>query len=206
MVNYKIVYFDGRGPAETARLILTHEGIDFEDVRIPHAEWPGDYKAKAPFGKVPYLEVDGKKLPESFAISRYLARKYGLAGKDDWEQAWVDAIADSFKDVLNELRPFMMAAFGRGGDKEKLQKDIFEPTMEKLLPQIEKFLKDSGSGYLVKGGYTWVDFFYANQLLTIESLVPGSVNGNAAVKAYVERVHNIPKIKEYVASRKTTPF
>lgn len=45
MVHYKIVNFEGSSTDETARLLLTHEGIDFEDVRIPRAEWPGDHKA-----------------------------------------------------------------------------------------------------------------------------------------------------------------
>lgn len=45
MVHYKIVYFDAARRAETARLILTHAGVDFEDVRIPKAEWPGEHKA-----------------------------------------------------------------------------------------------------------------------------------------------------------------
>lgn len=37
----------------------------------------GKTRLEAPFGKVPYLEVDGKKLPESYAVNRYLARKFG---------------------------------------------------------------------------------------------------------------------------------
>ena len=34
-----------------------------------------------PFQKVPVLEIDGVLLPESAAITRYLARKYGNANK-----------------------------------------------------------------------------------------------------------------------------
>ncbi|KAH7716773.1 GST-5 protein [Aphelenchoides avenae] len=207
MPSYKIVYFDGRGAAETARLLLAHEGIDFEDVRVQHADWPGEHKAKTPFGQLPYLEVDGKQLPESYAINRYLARKFGLAGKDEWEQAWVDAMADFFKDVLLEMRPYFAAVHGHGpGDKDKLHDELFKPGMEKLLPQVEKFLKESGSGYLVKSGYTWVDFLYAEALTTLENTVPGSVTKNKEVWAFKERVHNIPKIKDYVANRKVTPF
>ncbi|KAH7666395.1 GST-5 protein, partial [Aphelenchoides avenae] len=148
MVHYKVVYFDARGAGEVARLILRHAGVDFEDQRVQHSEWPGELKAKAPFGKLPWLEVDGKKLPESGAMNRYLARKFGLAGKDEWEQAWVDAIADAFKDVMNEIRPYFVASHGGPGDKDKLLEEAFKPNVEKFLPQVEKFLKDSGSGFL----------------------------------------------------------
>lgn len=69
---------------------------------------------------------------------------------------------------------------------------------------MENILKESGSGFVVKSGYTWADFVLVEGLITTENIVPGSVYNNAAVKAYIERVHNIPKIKDYVANRKVT--
>ncbi len=54
-----------------------------------------------PFGQVPILEVDGQVLAQSNAIARYLARKHGLAGKDEWEQAQADMYADNIHDLLN---------------------------------------------------------------------------------------------------------
>ncbi|KAH7726163.1 Glutathione S-transferase 1 [Aphelenchoides avenae] len=206
MVPYKLVYFDVRGWAEPARMILHHAGVGFEDVRVLHADWPGDLKAKAPFGKLPYLEVDGKQLPQSYAISRYLARKYDLAGKDEWEQAWLDAIADAYKDVDSELRPYFVAAHLGREDKDKLCDEVFKPCVQKFIAQIEGFLKDSASGFLVKSGYTWVDFLFAELLSTFENLVPGLVSKNDAVWTFVGRVHDIPKLKEYLASRKVTLF
>lgn len=74
------------------------------------------------------LEVDGKPLPETYAILRYLAKKYGmlhtlkisifahtskitcvvgLLGKDEFEQALVDAYADMLKDFGQEIRPWV---------------------------------------------------------------------------------------------------
>jgi glutathione S-transferase len=53
-----------------------------------------------PFGQVPVLEVDGQFLSQSYAIARYIARKHGLAGQDDWEQAQVDMYADCIKDFM----------------------------------------------------------------------------------------------------------
>lgn len=52
-----------------------------------------------PFGQVPVLEVDGKKIPQSVAICRYLAKQHGLAGKDDWEALEIDVTVDTIHDV-----------------------------------------------------------------------------------------------------------
>jgi glutathione S-transferase len=54
-----------------------------------------------PFSQVPILEVDGQVLAQSNAIARYLARKYGLAGKDEWEQAQTDMYIENIHDLLN---------------------------------------------------------------------------------------------------------
>ena len=82
MANYKLNYFNGRGRAELTRLIFAAAGQQFEDNRI--ADWPAT-KADAPLGQLPYLEVNGTKLPKSIAIARFAARETGLAGKTNLE-------------------------------------------------------------------------------------------------------------------------
>ena len=52
----------------------------------------------APFGKAPFLEVDGKQIHQSAAICRYLAKQLGLNGSSDWEDLEIDAIVDTFTD------------------------------------------------------------------------------------------------------------
>jgi glutathione S-transferase len=52
-----------------------------------------------PFGQVPVLEVDGSKLlAQSHTIARYLARRHGLAGKNDWENALADSYVACIQD------------------------------------------------------------------------------------------------------------
>lgn len=77
------------------------------------------------------LEIDGKKLAQSFAIARFLARKYGtfsilfiseqpcrrtqklgFAGKNAFDEALVDSIADQLRDYVVEIRPFYKVAMG----------------------------------------------------------------------------------------------
>lgn len=52
-----------------------------------------------PFGKLPVLEIDGKVLNQSMAICRYLAKKAGLVGSDDWESLLIDVAVDNINDL-----------------------------------------------------------------------------------------------------------
>lgn len=52
-----------------------------------------------PFGKVPVVEIDGKVLNQSTAICRYLSKKAGLAGSDDWESMLIDIAVDNVHDL-----------------------------------------------------------------------------------------------------------
>lgn len=52
-----------------------------------------------PFGKVPVLEIDGKLVNQSTAISRYLAKKAGLAGNDEWESLLIDVAVDNIYEI-----------------------------------------------------------------------------------------------------------
>jgi hypothetical protein len=93
-------------------------------------------------------------------MARYLARKYKLAGIDDLEAAQVDSIADLQKDIGSALQPYFAVVAGRvEGDKDKLKTDVLIPTLEKYMPIFERLLKNSGSGFFVKSGVTWVSSF-----------------------------------------------
>jgi glutathione S-transferase len=102
------------------------------------------------------LEVDGKQLAQSCAIARYLARKFNLAGKDEFEQAHVDSIADLQKDVYSKVQQYFGVVAGRvEGDREALKASVLIPTLEQYMPIFERLLKESGSGFFAKSGVTW---------------------------------------------------
>ena len=52
-----------------------------------------------PYGQAPILEIDGKVLHQSTAICRYLAKKCGLAGKNDWKALEIDMTVDTIHDL-----------------------------------------------------------------------------------------------------------
>ncbi|CAF0759182.1 unnamed protein product, partial [Didymodactylos carnosus] len=98
MTTYKLHYFNGRGRAEVIRLIFAQAGQKYEDIRIERANWDS-IKNDTPLGQVPYIEVDGERIPQSMAIVRFLAKQFNLAGKDNLEQAKVDSVADTISDL-----------------------------------------------------------------------------------------------------------
>ncbi|KAK5972432.1 Glutathione S-transferase [Trichostrongylus colubriformis] len=146
MVHYKLIYFNGRGAGEIIRQLFIIAGVEFEDKRLEIEEWP-KYKAEMPFNQVPVLEVDGKLLPQSFAIVRYLARQFGYAGKDAWEEAVVDMIGDQFKDYLIEVSPVIRVVLGYDkGDVDMLLNEKFFPARDKFMTFMTKILKSNKSG------------------------------------------------------------
>ncbi|PIO71455.1 glutathione S-transferase protein, partial [Teladorsagia circumcincta] len=185
--------------------VLVVGGCDFEDVRYSFEEFP-KHKEELPFGQVPVLEFDGKQLAQSHTIARYLARKFGLAGKSAWEEAIVDSIADAYKDYTREIRQFYMVLHGfEKGDLEAVVKDVFLPANQKLFGFLTKFLKNNKSGYLVGDSLTWVDLLVAD-IATWFKKYPTLYDGFPEMKAHAEKVRSNPTLKKWISSRPDTYF
>uniref|UniRef100_A0A914DV08 glutathione transferase n=1 Tax=Acrobeloides nanus TaxID=290746 RepID=A0A914DV08_9BILA len=199
----KLTYFAARGWAEASRMILHYSGVPFEDKRVTMEEWPS-FKASTPFGKMPVLEYNGQTLPESQAIARFLARKYGLAGKDDWEQAQVDSVADLYKDFGQKIRAYFNVAMGRGeGDKDALLKEFME-AFEEQMGHVENFLKTAKNGFLMPSGLTWIDFLAAELHDTLGNVIPDLYKNHHEIVKHSEKVHSLPQLQEYLQNRPKT--
>lgn len=53
-----------------------------------------------PMGQMPVLEVDGRRVHQSLAMCRYVAKQIGVAGHDAFEDLQIDALVDT----INEFR------------------------------------------------------------------------------------------------------
>ncbi|GMR38673.1 hypothetical protein PMAYCL1PPCAC_08868, partial [Pristionchus mayeri] len=207
MPAYKLTYFNGRLRAEVARQLLYLAGVPFEDVRVRRPDWPA-LKSKMPFGEMPVLEVDGKPLPQSFAINRYLAKEFGFTGKSPFEAAWVDAIADQFKDYNIETRRLFLVLLGMiQGDKEQLLKDVGIPARDKFFGILEKIAKENGSnGHFVGQSLTWADLLIADHVKTVNILLPGFLDGFPTVLDTVKKIESTPKLKEWIEKSPYSKF
>ncbi|GMT22533.1 hypothetical protein PFISCL1PPCAC_13830, partial [Pristionchus fissidentatus] len=207
MPSYKLNYFDARGYAEVSRQLFVLSDTPYEDNRIPRDQWP-ELKKTMPFGNIPVLEVDGKQLPQSLAIARYLAKQFGFYGKTAFESAWVDAIADQFKDCLTEIRPFLFVAKSDGNEaeKERMKKEVALPAIEKHFGLLEKAAKNNGAnGHFVGESLTFVDLLVSDFVGTFEAFLPGFSAPYPAVTSIRAKTIATPKIKEWIAKRNVTP-
>ncbi|CAD5222125.1 unnamed protein product [Bursaphelenchus xylophilus] len=208
MVQYKLTFFDSRGLAEPARLIMTYAGVKFEDERIGGFETIEPIRDQLPYGQLPVLTVDGKtEIGQSLAIFRFLGRRHGLGGKDDVEQALVDSYGEFIYDMLASARPYIFVAAGHvQGDKKKLLEEFKTFVDTKWAKYFNRLVESSGSGFLAKSGLTWPDFVVANfyETATVHGMEP--IVNLKSFKAIHDKVKALPQLKNYFAQRKQTKF
>ncbi|CAI2350010.1 unnamed protein product [Caenorhabditis sp. 36 PRJEB53466] len=196
MVHYKLSYFNARALGEPARLIFALFDVPYEDYRVTVEEW-NELKKKTPFGQLPVLEVDGVEIGQSMAITRYLARKFGIAGKTPEDEAQADGIVDQYKDFVVAFRQFTSRTFfGEGPDViKKVRAEVVDPAVQPYLDTIKRFLEKSKSGYLVGDSLTWADLVVADNLTSL--IRHGFIEkGNEKKLAeFHEKIHSIPNIK-----------
>jgi prostaglandin-H2 D-isomerase / glutathione transferase len=133
MSKPRLIYFDApvsRG--EECRLALHLAGIDFDDVRIPGAEWP-PMKAQTPYGGMPILEIPGKPpLAHANAILVLIGRRHGLHPADDFEAARHEGMMQHVEDLRGVVGPTI-----RMGEAEK--KTAREAIAANYLPAWARF-------------------------------------------------------------------
>ncbi|XP_022247757.1 probable glutathione S-transferase 7, partial [Limulus polyphemus] len=103
MPSYKITDYTYPTEGGLARLILTYQGIEFENVRF-EKENASEAEAAAPFGLLPILEEDGQLVAAGQALCPYLAIHLDLAGKNIKEQAMCGTIMSGLYEMFRNVR------------------------------------------------------------------------------------------------------
>ncbi|CAH1248724.1 HPGDS [Branchiostoma lanceolatum] len=202
MPAYKLTYFNARGRAEPIRLLFAAAGIKYEDVRIEGADWPA-LKPKTPMGYLPILEVDGATLCESTAIARFVAKRAGLVGKDDLQQAKADMIVDGMKDILKKL--ILMVLEKDEIKKEELKTDISEKTLPEFLSKYENLANPSG--FFVGDSLSWADVDFYNLIERVRAMFPGDhLKGKPNLVKVMANVKANPGIAKWVKERPESAF
>ncbi|KAK0413254.1 hypothetical protein QR680_006690 [Steinernema hermaphroditum] len=195
MTVYKLHYFENLGArAELIRLLLVYGELPYEEVSISRAEW-SNLKANYPNNQLPVLEMDGKMLPQSIAIARFLAKKVGLLGEDDWEAAQTDAFIDLIEDTIFALETkglAMKMVFGQGNEVA----DEVVTTLKPFLERLEKHLHTTNGQNLVGNHLTWADLGIADWFRRYAISAPHLLDEFLAVKKFTDYVYGLPKIKK----------
>ena len=102
-MSITLTYFDfdaSRGLE--CRLALTAAGLAFTDDRVQRGQWPG-LKPTVPYGALPVLTLDGRRLAQCSAILGYVGRNHGLHPADPWAAAEHDAVMMSVEDLRYKM-------------------------------------------------------------------------------------------------------
>jgi glutathione S-transferase len=177
--------------------------IDYEDRRLSREEWL-EIKPTVPFQCMPFLEVDGKMMSQSIAMNRYLAKKFELAGTNDWDEAMADMIVDCTMDMIMPL--FQIFHAKTDEDKATIKKQFLEEKVPPLLEKLEDILKQNKSGdkYFVGEELTWADLNFFN---AIEAPSGWGVDMNVPLekcpklKALKQRVADVENVKAWLEKR-----
>ena len=198
MATYKLYYFNGRGRAETIRIIFALTGVSYEDVRMPNEKWL-EFKPQTPFGSVPVLEEDGKMLAGSTIIARYLGEKYGLAGGNSWENAEISNCVDFMDDFAKSM---ITMRFEKDEAKKAVLEETFRKDLPKYLTRLDKLVGEEGYICLA---LTWADLYLYCQLDTIvgHGILLDPYPGLGRLRKNIEA---IPAIATWLNERPQTPF
>ena len=203
MTNYKLIYFNARGRAETARLLFAQAGVKYEDERVDSEEWK-KLKPFTPYGALPVLEVDGKQLAGSGPIARFLAEKFGLAGSDDFENADLASIADVVEDTLQRIIPVHYEKDETR--KAGLQKELVETHFPRYFGTLEKRAASNKApeGWIYGSKVTYADFLIF-QLIGITAHIPNfSLDNYPTLAKLRSSVETLPNIAEWLKQRPQT--
>ena len=131
----------------------------------------------------------------------------GLAGSSSWEEAQIDALAEQWKDFLNEIQPYVSAEVGMGpGNPERLKEDVFIPAVKKNFPFFEKTLKENGTGYLVGDSLTYVDLPVAEMCANLHQRCAHVFDDWPELRDHYKRVHGNTELKRWRETRPETAF
>lgn len=199
-----MTYFNLKGRAELARLILAQADVVYEDCRISKEEWES-VKPTTPLGQLPLLEVEGESLAQSIAIARYLARQHGLAGKTEIAAAQADMVIDSLADLMGPV-----AAMMREKDEQKkaeMKRSFSCETLPGWLTMLERLLTRRGGKFFSGGELTWADLAVFNVIDNMNGRVADfNIQDYPNLDSLTAMVRDLPNIKKWLYERPVTPF
>jgi len=206
--KYKLWYLSAaRARCEFIRYIFAYANETYDDYTFTRDEWNAGIKSRSEFGTVPILELEnGVQISQSLAIGQYLASKFGLVSKDDLENAVGNQIVGAIEDLYRpHFRPFLLATIAN--DEVKRKEAIIEAEKNGLIPlfnRLEKLLGDKD--WFCGKKEHWADFYVAELVDRVQTSFqrPELMNKYPKLLAHSKRVHEIPGIKKYVATRKPT--
>nr|XP_039261466.1 glutathione S-transferase Mu 1-like [Styela clava] len=196
MGKFVFTYWDLRGIAEPARMLLEYGGIEYEDRRMSvsdHPKWLVEkFSLGLDFPNLPYI-IDGDvKLSESWAIYRYIGKKISLFPASEEDQRHSDMLQGVINDIRVGLIRFMYDA-----DLYKKIDELRKNQSEKV-DLIEKYLK--GRKFLIGNDLSYLDFALFETFDQHRLFFTDIFDQSPNIQNYMERFESLPPIANYLSS------
>lgn len=202
MSQYKLTYFDFSGSrGEECRTALFVAGVPFEDDRVKSPDWP-TIKAKTPFGSMPVLEREGRKLAQSNVILTYIGRQYGLLPSDPWEAARHESVLGAVEDLRHLIAP--LRKIEDPAESERQRKEFADGALQTWAAQLERQIE----GPFV-GGQT-LSVADIKVFIMLKAIVSGTYDhirtdafsGYPKILALLQAVENHPRVAQWRAQKR----
>ncbi|XP_039261909.2 glutathione S-transferase class-mu 26 kDa isozyme 47-like [Styela clava] len=200
MGKFVITYWDLRGFAEPARMLLEYGGIEYENRLVTDGQkWFAEkFSLGMDFPNLPYI-IDGDvKLTESWAIYRYLGKKFNLFPTSEEDQRQ----ADMLQGVINDIRVGFVRYIYGADLYEKI--DELRKNQSGKVDLMEKYLKDRK--FLIGNDLSFLDFAlfetFDHHRLFFTDIFDQSPN----IQNYMKRFESLPRIANYLSSARYKKF
>uniref|UniRef100_A0A4W4FVM4 glutathione transferase n=1 Tax=Electrophorus electricus TaxID=8005 RepID=A0A4W4FVM4_ELEEL len=195
-----LAYWDIRGLAQPIRLLLEYTGTQYEEKFYSCGEAPNydkncwfeeKAKLKMDFPNLPYLEDGDRKIVQSNAIMRYIARKHNLCGETEDEKTRVDILENQAMDFRNG---FVLVCYG---DFENKKQGYLE-ALPGVLKQFSEFLGDRK--WFAGDKITFPDFVMYELLDQHRMFEPKCLDNFKNIRDFLDRFEALEKIAAYMKS------
>mmetsp|Transcript_146459 Transcript_146459/g.467871 ORF Transcript_146459/g.467871 Transcript_146459/m.467871 type:complete len:285 (-) Transcript_146459:70-924(-) len=223
--KFNLRYFDIRGVAETARILFALAGEEYEDSRYPLSfGTPGDFstikreefeadraagKMEVAMGKVPVLGAGDFSLPQSKAIERYLANKFGMMGSTPEEAAWVDAVGEHVRDINTAYGSKGLFGMKDAEKKKEIQAKWFGEELPVMLKKLDVALPGS-DGFAVGSKISYADVLifrlFKDTYTEAETGPAGVGEGCPKLQAIAKTVGSNANMQKWMEERPKTMF
>ncbi len=214
----KLCYFNGRGLAETSRILFAIAEEPYTDYRYPLEiiDWAtynfkkeefendkGAGKLTKSLNKLPFLEVDGATIPQSKTIERYLARRFNMMGSSDVEAAQIDAVCEYVRDFKTDYQKVRSL---QGEAREEGMTLWFTETLPAKLNSRDVIVNSK----IAVGSQTSLAdvtlFAFITQFFDDSERARGACNSAPNVLSVVESVESLESVQKWISRRPETSF
>ncbi|KAL3974361.1 POU domain transcription factor, class 2 [Sarotherodon galilaeus] len=192
-------YWDTRGLGQHIRLLLEYTGNKYEEKQYVCGEAPDydksqwtdvKFKLGMDFPNLPYLVDGNRKIPQSNAIMRYIARKHNMCGETEDEKIRVDVLENQAMDLR--------LAFIKLTYLNIDQKPEYLKNLQCTLKQFSDFL--GGRKWFVGDKITFVDFIMYELLDEHRALEPKCLENFKNLNDLMKRFEALERIAAYMKS------